>query len=232
MEWMKAEGNSYEEAVNVLLVSLGADRSELEIEEMGEKKKLFGFGKKAYCVRGRLKEESFDAGDSDVSLESLSSEIAKIGGGDVSDSSKESGEFLKKILNGIGVSGAEVKVDERSDITVFDIESSAGGLVIGRKGETLEALQTILEIHATRKKGSRANVMVDTENYRKRQDEKIKQLVVSFSNEAIEKQKKVKLKPMPSSERKAVHALLQDNPKVETQSEGRGENRRVVIIPV
>jgi len=267
MDWMEAEGNTYDDAMERLLHSLGADRSEVEIEEAGERKKFFGFGKVVFKVRGKLKNDSFDGGD--ISIESLSQEIAKIGNknsnykdnskgkgasrhknkqhskpkevfipsgnykpsADASDIGKEAITFLETIVAHMGVGDPKVKVDESDNSFAFNIESDSGGFIIGRKGETLEALQTVMELFIIRKKGLRLNVVVDTENYRQRQSEKLKDLAKKLAGDAVAKGKKVFLKPMSSSERKIVHSILQDDSSVETRSEGRGDSRRVAIIP-
>ena len=301
MDWTEADGDTFEEAVEILLLSLGAHRSEVEIEEVGEKKKLFGLGKTVIRVRGRIKEEAFGGGSGGASIasltSSLSSEIAKISGGgqqtqesgqqasspersaaapqtrerpprkrkksgggernpadaprqrnprrsvvnppvarvfgegSETDTSKACKEFLERILKAMDVEGS-VEAEESNGDILMDIKSDSGGLIIGRKGETLEALTKIMEIYATRIKGSFVNVLVDTEDYRNRREVKLKELAISSAEKAIESGKKVKLSPMKTDERKIVHFTLQDNPNVETRSEGRDDNRRIVIFPV
>jgi len=232
MDWMEAEGKSYGEAVEALLLSLGADRSEVEIEELGQKRKLFGLGEKVYRVRGRLKKEAVDGKkQEDVSLETLSREIAKIGA-DLSETGAESKAFLEKILDGMGIRGAGVRAVESGASLMLEITSGAGGRIIGRKGETLEALQTIVEIFATRHKGARYEVIVDTEGYRSRQQSRLVDLAKEMAKKAVAKKSRVALKPMSAAERKVVHAALQEDSLVETRSEGTGESRRVVIFPV
>ncbi|MDH5543292.1 MAG: KH domain-containing protein [Nitrospinota bacterium] len=297
MDWTEADGDTYEEAVEILLLSLGAHRSEVEIEEVGEKKKLFGLGKTVIRVRGRIKDEALGgAGVSIASLtSSLSSEIAKIGsggqqqqqppqvkeqapagnaqqvrerpprkrkkggGGDrapemprkkslkrnmenppaskvfgqgtETETSKACKDFLERILAAMEIAGS-VDAEENNGDIMIDIKSDSGGLIIGRKGETLDAITKIMEIYATRTKGSFMSVIVDTEDYRNRREVKLKELAISSAQKALETGKKVKLSPMKTDERKIIHFTLQDNPAVETRSEGRDDNRRIVIFPV
>lgn len=299
MDWTVADGKTYKDAVEILLLSLGAHRSEVDIEEVGERKKLFGLGKKVIRVRGRIKDEALADIASEASLESLtsslSSEIAKIGGGGNLDEEKKKDHrkegnrepkkgrdrnrrpeknnngkgsrnerrpeirktevrhtppptakvfgkgsateasdacvlFLTDVLKTMGVE-AKIEGEENDGTILLNITSEAGGFIIGRKGETLEALSKIIEIHATRKKGSHVSVIVDTEDYRARREEKLVGQALTSAEKAIETGKKIRLAPMKTEERKIVHFALQENPNVETRSEGRDESRRVVIFP-
>jgi spoIIIJ-associated protein len=139
-------------------------------------------------------------------------------------------KFLTAVLKTMGVE-PEVAGEENDGTILLNITSEAGGFIIGRKGETLEALSKIIEIHATRKKGSHVNVIVDTENYRARREEKLVDQAVTSAKKAAETGKKIRLAPMKTEERKTIHFTLQEDPNVETRSEGSDDNRRVVIFP-
>lgn len=232
MDWTIADGKTYEDAIENLLLSLGADRSEVEIEKIGKAKKFFGLGKLVCRVRGKIKKEALEeVSGGKVSLEILSKEIAKIGAV-LSETAKKSKNFLEKILSEMDIRDVEVSVKEDNNKIKFEISSRSGGLIIGRRGETLEALQIIMEIYAIRHKGSHVRVEVDTEDYRNRQNDKLVKAARSSAREVAKNNRKVRLQPMKASERKVIHAALQDDPLVKTRSEGNGENRRVVIIPV
>jgi spoIIIJ-associated protein len=151
---------------------------------------------------------------------------------EAADIAEKSRGFLKEILDAMGVESAAVTASVESGIIILNIESGAGGLIIGRGGETLEAFQTILEIYASRVNGGKAKVLVDAENYRARREEKLKEIAERAANDAIAKGKKVFLGSMKASERKLIHTILQDNPKVETRSQGDGDRRQVVVYPV
>ena len=227
MSWTDVEGKTYEEAVATLLHSLGADRSEVELEHLGVHHKFLGFGKAVVKVRGRLKREAFeDRPDKTkkravVEVDSEQMPAAKMARG-----------FLEEIVKNMGIDNAAVKMVPGDNGITLDIISDSGGLIIGRKGETLEALQMIMEIYAHRQPGKRVSLVVDTENYRARRKDKLADIARKSANQAVDKKGKVYLGPMKSSERKYIHSCLQTDKRVDTKSEGEGDRRQVVVIPV
>ncbi|MEE8484469.1 MAG: RNA-binding cell elongation regulator Jag/EloR [Nitrospinota bacterium] len=231
MDWAEAEGKTYEDAVSSLLKALGADKSEVEIEDMGKQRKFLGMGSEVVKVRGRLKREAFqDAAYEDTSA--AAEETAQEPSANQSDEAVASKAFLLDILEKMGVDDAEVSVIQKENSFTLDIHSAAGGLLIGKRGETLEALQTIIEISASRIKGQRSRIVIDTENYRMRRKEKLTELAHKSAAQSVKTKKKVLLGPMKASERKIIHTSLKDNPNVKTKSDGTGENRQVIIFPV
>ena len=150
---------------------------------------------------------------------------------DMIEAGKKAASYLEEILEKMGVENASVDVLEKSDGVTLDIKSGSGGLIIGRKGETLEALQMIVEIFANRIKGTRVSLTVDTENYRARRKDKLMGIARNSAKQAVERGGKIYLGPMKSFERKLIHSCLQNNPHVKTTSEGEGDNRQVVVIP-
>ena len=227
MSWTNVEGETYEKAVATLLNALGADRSEVELEHLGVHHKFLGFGKAVVKVRGRLKRESFeDKPDKTKKRPAVQADSEQM------QAAKNARGFLEEIVKNIGIENAAVKVVPRESGITLDIVSDSGGLIIGRKGETLEALQMIMEIYAHRQSGKRVSLVVDTENYRSRRKDKLADIARSSADEAIDKKGKVYLGPMKSSERKYIHSCLQGDKRVNTKSEGEGDRRQVVVIPV
>ncbi len=216
MDWTQAEGGTFEEALGVILNALGADRSEVEIENMGEYRKLLGLGRKVTRVRGRLKKEAF--------YESTEAEP--------SDMEEKVRVHLEDILAKMDIENASVKAVSQGESLTLEIVSNSGGLIIGRNGETLNALQTLMKIYFCRMNRAQVEVIVDTENYRSRRRQKLVDMARKFAKEAMKKRRRVRLVPMTVPERKIIHAFLKDDPKVETRSEGEGSGRRVVIFPL
>lgn len=224
MDWTVAEGGTYEEAVNALLNALGADRSEVELDHLGVHRKFLGFGKAVIRVRGRLKRESFEDRPQKRPAPEIDGELMKV--------AEKARDFLADILEKMGIEKAAVSVIAGDDGITLDIVSDSGGLIIGRKGDTLEALQMLVEIFTNRLKGNRVNLIVDAENYRSRRREKLIDIARQSAKKAVNNGSKVYLGPMKSSERKLIHSCLQNNPRVQTKSEGEGDQRQVVVIPV
>ncbi len=232
MDWAEAEGITYEDAVSSLLKALGADKSEVEIEDMGKQRKFLGLGSEVVKIRGRLKREAFQDGDAYENTPVAAEKAADEPSVSQSDEATASKAFLLDILEKMGVDDVEVSIIQQENSFTLDIHSAAGGLLIGKRGETLEALQTIIEISASRIKGQRSRIVIDTENYRMRRKEKLTELAHKSAAQALETRRKVPLGQMKASERKIIHTSLKDNLKVKTKSDGVGENRQVIIFPV
>ncbi len=105
------------------------------------------------------------------------------------------------------------------------------GILIGRRGDTLNALQYLCSLVANRKSGSYKRVIIDTENYRTKREETLRQLARKLAEEVRRSGKKAVLEPMNPYERRVLHFALQHNKYVTTYSEGEEPNRRVVISP-
>ncbi len=247
MEWTTAEGKSYEEAVAALLKSLGADKTEVEIEDLGEAKKFFGFGGAVVKVRGRLRTEAFAAAAAAPAKPAPAKRTAPrpaekpapsaapaepVDMTELGDMAEKVRAFLEVIVAGMGIKNAVIDVHPGSDEVRLNIISSDGGMLIGKNGETLEALQTLVEIYAGRLNGAKFPFVVDTEEYRIRRFEKLRGLAEKSADRAISSGRQVFLGAMKPAERKAIHTFLQDHPKVKTRSQGVGDNRQVVVFPV
>ena len=115
---------------------------------------------------------------------------------------------------------------------MVDINGKAAGLLIGYRGETLNAMQTILSTIANRNFNDRIRLILDIENYREKRAKILEELAEKVSKTVLKNGKDITLEPMSAYERKIIHSKLQDNTKVETYSIGEGDNRRVVISKI
>ena len=116
------------------------------------------------------------------------------------------------------------------DYTVtININGKCAGLLIGYRGETLSAIQTILSAIANNNLNNKIRVIVDIANYREKREKILENLAEKVSKTVLRTNKNITLEPMNAYERKIIHSKLQNNSKVETYSIGEGENRRVVI---
>ncbi len=114
---------------------------------------------------------------------------------------------------------------------VLQIEGTDLGALIGKRGETLAALQYITRLIASRELQRRANIIVDVEGYKVRREKQLRRLAQRMAEQAIQLGRTVALEPMPPYERRVVHLALRDHPQVTTQSVGEGDRRKVTIIP-
>jgi spoIIIJ-associated protein len=115
---------------------------------------------------------------------------------------------------------------------VLDVTGTDATLLIGRRGETLAALQYITRLITIRRLQRRANVVVDSDGYKSRRMERLEQLAVRMADEAVETGRIVTLEPMPANERRIIHMTLRERPDVETRSSGEGDSRKVTIVPL
>ena len=147
---------------------------------------------------------------------------------------KVSYSVLNTLLDKMEVSAEvylkEAHNDERGG-PVFEIEGDDSGLLIGSRGETLRALQFIASFIVSRRLGSRTNMFVDVEGYQQRRYNSVANLARRVAQRVAQSGRAISLEPMPPDERRQVHMALADRDDVFTESDGYGDNRRVVIHP-
>jgi spoIIIJ-associated protein len=147
-------------------------------------------------------------------------------------------ETVEELLNKMQVK-ARVAVqfgeadEERGRIPILiDIRGNDLGILIGRRAETLNALQYITSLILSKKLGHPVTVVVDVEGYRDRRQTQLRQLARRMAEQAVKTGRRQILEPMPANERRIIHMELRDNPKVRTESIGEDPHRKVTIIPV
>ncbi len=138
-------------------------------------------------------------------------------------------EFLQQLtsLMSVPVSVA-VRTDDEGNVRV-DMMGDAQGILIGRRGETLDALQYLTSLQVNKGREEYTRVTLDSENYRAKREEALIRLANRMANRAQKTGRKVSMEPMNPYERRILHSALQDNPHVTTHSEGEEPNRHVVI---
>ena len=127
---------------------------------------------------------------------------------------------------------AEVKVDEDDDEIRGEVDGEEVGLLIGRHGQTIDAVQLLCYQVAFRGRPERKRVSVDAAGYRRRQGENLRRQADVAAEDAVRDGRPVEMEPMGSNERRVVHEHLRDRTEVETHSEGDEPNRFVVISPL
>lgn len=139
--------------------------------------------------------------------------------------------FLKDWLQQVDESlSYTIKIE---DYTIsIEIEGKAAGLLIGYRGESLNAMQTILSTIANRNCNEKIRLLLDIENYREKRAKILEDLAEKVAKTVLKNGKSVTLEPMSAYERKIIHSKLQDSTKVETYSIGEGDNRRIVIAKI
>jgi spoIIIJ-associated protein len=138
---------------------------------------------------------------------------------------------LERILEELGME-ASVAVEEGEDEIHADIEGDEVGLLIGRHGQTIDAIQLLAYQAAFRGRQDRKRVSVDAAGYRRRQGESLRRRADLAAEDAVRHADAVEMDPMSSNDRRVVHEHLRDRPEIETYSEGDEPNRFVVVAPL
>ncbi len=196
------KGKTVDDAVEAALAELGVGKDDVEITVLTEGNKgLFGLGSKEAEVKVTVIEKS-------------SEEIAR--------------DFLNTVLEGIGLE-ASVDISKDEERMNIEISGESMGVIIGRRGETLSALQYLTSLVVNRKTEGYTKISIDTENYKKKREESLIKLANKTAEKVIKYRRNITLDPMNPYERRIVHSSLQGNDKISTFSTGDEPMRRVVV---
>jgi spoIIIJ-associated protein len=199
-----ANGLTVNEAVEEALKKLKADREEVEIIVVDEGRKgIFGiFGKRSATVKVTL----------------------------IHDPVKEAQNYLSNVMEKMGIE-AQINVNRSGKIVTFQLTGDKLAVLIGKRGQTLNSLQYLTQLVANRYSKYYIQIVVDAENYRSRRKDTLNQLAERLAKQAIRTSKNISLEPMPSYERKIIHAALSKFTELKTYSVGEEPNRHLVISP-
>ncbi|MGB9679693.1 MAG: RNA-binding cell elongation regulator Jag/EloR [Thermoanaerobacteraceae bacterium] len=196
-------GKTVDDAVELALREFGVDRSMVDIQILDEGSKGFlGILGKQAVVK--------------VILKDMVKEKAR--------------EFLQSVIKAMDVD-VDFDIIEESDYLKINLYGKNVGLLIGYRGDTLDSLQYLTNLVANKAKpiDKYKKIVLDAENYREKREKTLINLAKRLAREVVEKKKSIELEPMNANERRIIHMALQDDPLVETYSEGTEPNRYVVI---
>jgi spoIIIJ-associated protein len=140
------------------------------------------------------------------------------------------GEVLREVADGLGLE-CEVVVEQDDDVLRGRVEGEDVGLLIGRRGQTIDAVQHLAQRIVFPGGRAAARVVVDADGYRERRAEALREEADEAADEALRLGGPVELDPMPASERRVVHEYLRERGDVETHSEGEEPERYLVVAP-
>jgi len=149
--------------------------------------------------------------------------------GDVEKAAEAAERFLREVAGAMGISIEISRSVSRDGLKLAMSGGGDMGLLIGRRGQTLDALQYLANIVASRRSRGAVRIVLDAENFRERRRKTLEELSERLARRVVRTGKEVVLEPMPPQERKVIHTALQHHPKVKTFSKGDEPNRRVVI---
>ncbi len=231
MDYREFTGKTVEEAKEVACKELGIAEEALSYEVLeNEKGGFLGLFKSAK-IRVSLPEEQpaeEETADAAISETEEASEISLNYNAD--SPSDTAVEFIYQVLKQMDLQAdisAEVKEEEE---TIFiDIEGDDMGTLIGKRGQTLDALQYLTSLVVNRVCGKYYKIKLDTENYRERRKETLENLAKNIAMKVKKTHRSVALEPMNPYERRIIHAALQNDKYVETHSEGEEPYRKVIV---
>ena len=209
MEERVMTGRTVDEAIELALKELDVDRDEAEVEILSRGKAGFlGIG----AEPARVKVTKISEGPSAAAL---------------------AVETVGRIL-----SAAKVNVnrtlrsanDPEVGGPIIDLDGEDSGLLIGRRGQTLQALQFLVNL-IVRKQFEDVRVALDVERYRERRESSLRDMASKVAERVVQTSRSVTLEPMSPADRRIVHTTLTDNPSVTTESTGVGDDRKVTIMP-
>lgn len=232
MASLEIEGKSVEEAVEAACSQLNVSREQLEIEVLTTGSTgIFGIvGSKKARIRATIKEEPVELVsevETQGSLEPgpppvLLSEEELIA---------ESKTLTEDILSLMGLE-ATVAVQKEKDTLLIKIEGEKSGLLIGRRGQTLDALQYMVTRILSRKSLDKTKLVMDSGDYRIRRKEYLEDLALKMAEKSKQTGKPVVLSPLNAHDRRIIHLTLEKDKSLKTVSRGEGQLKKMIISPV
>jgi spoIIIJ-associated protein len=233
---------SVEEAIEKGLSELGLSEEEVDVDVLDEGKKgLLGLGTRQARVALKIKSS---AGKPEQSAEIVrktealpEESVAKESPTEENEAVSIARETINIILEKMHVTAdVSVKMGEddgnRVAAILIDIEGKDLSFLIGRKAETINALQYITSLIVGRELGRWVPLQIDVEHYRQRREEELRTLARRIAEQVIKTGRKQVLEPMPPNERRIIHIELRGNPKIETESVGEDPHRKVTVRPI
>ncbi|WP_226536825.1 RNA-binding cell elongation regulator Jag/EloR [Fictibacillus halophilus] len=204
MKKVQVTGKTVEEAVEAALEQLQTSKDQVEVKILEDSKKgFFGIGGKPAVVEVTVK----------------------------ADPVKTAIEYLQDVTSKMGVP-VTISQRQENDYLVLDLTGEKIAILIGKRGQTLNALQLLTNMVANSDPETKhVKIVLDAENYRTRRQESLERLAEHSAQKVFITKKSFALEPMPANERKVIHLALKENRDVETTSEGVEPFRKVVIRP-
>ena len=228
MDFVETEGENIDDAIENALKLLGVGRDKITVDIIAEGRKgILGFGAQKARIRAQLRKPPLGQPSEPEAVTSeptiLSVEAAAL--------VQKAETALREILRLMGVR-ATLEIKTSGDETTLQIHADNSGLLIGRKGQTLEALQYLVtRIVGEHYAAEGPHIVVDIEKYRERRRKMLEDMALRLGEKAKRQRKTVTVEALSAADRRIIHAALQDDPWVSTKSLGQGSYRRLLIIP-
>lgn len=231
MRSVETDGASIDDAIERALSLLHLTRDKVDIEILENSSRgLLGFGGKRARVRATVRGPLGAAPE--PSSEMVSREtLPEAASNDVQGRVDRARGAFAEILRALGVEPEFAVVPAPDDTWQFSVAGAGAGIVIGRHGQTLDAIEYLLNRIASHGDKAPVRIGIDVEGYRERRQESVEQVARRAAEKARETGRPVTLAPMSARDRRTVHVALGEDRNITTRSEGEGSYRRVVIVP-
>jgi spoIIIJ-associated protein len=231
MDFVETEGDTIDAAIENALKLLGVDREKVSVEIVSEGRKgILGFGAHKAKIRAELRKPAVASKLGELKQAAPEPLAPTAEALEITEKAKRA---LEDILRLMGVKATvQQKASAKGDEIILEVHAGNSGLLIGRKGQTLEALQYLVTRISGERQGSEGpHIVVDIENYRERRRRSLEDLALRLGEKAKRQRKTVTVDALSAADRRIIHAALQDDPWVSTKSLGQGSYRRLLIIP-
>ncbi|MCR5388095.1 MAG: protein jag [Lachnospiraceae bacterium] len=241
MDFIEVSGKTVEDAVTEATIKLGVTSDMLDYEVIDKGSNGFlGIGSKQAVIKARKKEEcpkeeikveapaAKPAETKAVQSESAKAPAAEINADEVTAEVKS---FLSKVFNAMDLE-VEIEAEFKPADKAVDVELKGNdmGVLIGKRGQTLDSLQYLVNLAVNKKSAEYVKVKLDTEDYRERRKETLENLAKNIAYKVKRTHRPVSLEPMNPFERRIIHSALQNDKFVATYSEGEEPYRHVVVV--
>jgi len=207
METIEITAGTVEQAIDKAEAQLGLSRDQLKVEVIREGRQgILGVGSREAVIR---------VGSADLPEEDASSQVT---------------EILDRLLGLMGVEG-NIEVLSTEPPLQLNVKGDDLGILIGRRGQTLAALEYVTKLMVVQRLKTWLPLTVDVAGYKKHRRDSLQKLALYLAEQVKSRRRAVPMEPMPADERRIIHLALADHPDVSTESTGEGENRKVVISP-
>jgi spoIIIJ-associated protein len=247
---LESSGSDIDTAIRDGLARLNVTQDAVEVEILDEGARgVFGLGAREARVRLTVKTEEPLAANEEtpavVAAEDVPVEISvpelRAEPEDTSEEDLEATlgrDTLLELVSLMGMENMQVDVrraepapDEKNPPLVFDIHGPEAEELVGRRGDTLAALQRIARLIVGRELSTQVRFVVDVGGFKERRKDTLCRLAKQLAKQAVDTDRTIVLEPMPPQERRVVHLALRDDPTVSTESVGEGDRRKVTIVP-
>ena len=235
MEFIEVTAKNLSDAITSACQQLSVTSDRLYYDVIDEGSNGFlGIGSKPVIIKAAIKEEvekkEAEPVEKPVEKSVEKKESPKASVVSEGDIQKKAEVFLKEVFDAMNMTVAiDVKYDKADNSMDIDLSGDEMGILIGKRGQTLDSLQYLVSLVVNKDQADYIRVKVDTENYRKRRKETLENLAKNIAYKVKRTKRPVSLEPMNPYERRIIHSALQDDKYVTTHSEGDEPFRRVVV---